>query len=83
MPVGRRALPITDADFYRLDVDKDISITLTLGRLGDDLKNYEQYGDFICGLSDTGELHDGSEPDLEHILVLNLTIQGDLDVTVP
>jgi len=76
---ARRSLPVTDADFCRLDVDKDISITLTLGRLGDDLKNYEKYGDFICGLSDTGELHDEPGPGLEHVLVLNLTIQGDLD----
>ena len=76
---ARRTLPITDADFYRLDVDKDISITLTLGRLDDDLKNYEKYGDFICGLSNTGELFDEPGPGLEHVLVLNLTVQGDLE----
>ena len=57
---ARRTLPISDADFYRLDVDKDISITLTLGRLDDDLKNYEKYGDFIRGLSGAGELVDSS-----------------------
>lgn len=76
---ARRTLPLIDADFYRLDVDKDISITLTLGRLGDDLKNYEKYGDFICGLSPAGELQDEPGPGLEHVLVLNLTIQGDLE----
>jgi hypothetical protein len=76
---ARRTLPISDADFYRLDVDKDISITLTLGRLDDDLKNYEKYGDFIRGLSGAGELFDEPGPGLEHVLVLNLTVQGDLE----
>jgi len=76
---ARRTLPITDADFYKLDVDKDISITLTLGRLNDDLKNYEKYGDFICGLAGNGQLSDEPGPGLEHVLVLNLTIQGDLE----
>ena len=76
---ARRTLPITDANFYGLDVDEDISITLTLGRLDDDLKNYEKYGGFICGLSGTGELFDEPGPGLEHVLVLNLTVQGDLE----
>lgn len=76
---ARRNLPITDADFHNLDVDEDISITLVLGFLNESLKNYEKYGDFICGMANDGTITDEPGHGLEHVLVLNLKIQGDLD----
>lgn len=77
---ARRSVQVTDADFYGLDVETPISITLTLGALSDALRNYESYGDYLRGYNDLlGTIEDEPGHDLETILSLNLEIAGDLE----
>lgn len=77
---SRRTTNIYDTDFFDLDIDNTISITLTLGALGDALKNYEAYGDFHRGFdASTGELEDEPSGTLETVLVLQLAVEGDLE----
>ncbi len=77
---ARRSLAISDADFHNLDVDQDISITLVLGRLDDNLKNYEAYGDFLSGLRHADRvIEDEPAHGLETVLRLNLSVSGDLE----
>jgi hypothetical protein len=44
VPCARRNIQFSDADFFNLDVKQAIRICLTLGELGDALKNFETYG---------------------------------------
>ena len=44
---SRKSLPITDADFHGLDVEKPISIQVTVGSLDDSLKSLDTYGSFL------------------------------------
>lgn len=77
---ARRSVQITDADFYQLDVETPISITLTLGALSDALKNFEAYGDYLRGYQDLlGTIEDEPGHGLETVLSLNLEIAGDLE----
>jgi putative ATP-dependent endonuclease of the OLD family len=41
---ARRSVSLTDADFYSLNVEEPISISITIGELDDDLKSFETYG---------------------------------------
>lgn len=60
---ARRNVQFFDTDFYKLDVDKPISIAVALGDLDDSLKNLDVYGLFLRGFqSSTGEILD--EPEL-------------------
>ena len=78
---ARRSANITDADFFGLDVEQPISITLLLGALGDSLRNYEAYGDYLCGYNaDSKALEDEPGYGLETTLSLNLQIEGDLEL---
>jgi len=78
---ARRSTNISDADFHNLDVDKPISITLLLGSLADDLKNYEAYGDYLRGYNAASSvLEDEPGQGLETTLSLNLKIEGDLEL---
>lgn len=78
---ARRSANITDADFFGLDVEQPISITLLLGALGDSLRNYEAYGDYLRGYNaDTKALEDEPGHGLETTLSLNLQIEGDLEL---
>lgn len=77
---ARRSLAINDSDFHNLSVENDISITLVLGRLDDNLKNYEAYGDFLSGMrAADGSIEDEPGHGLETVLRLNLSVAGDLD----
>lgn len=77
---ARRAIPITDADFYELDVANPISITLTLGGLDEAMKSVEAYGDYLRGYrTDTGVIEDEPGNGLETVLSLNLTVGSDLE----
>ncbi|SEQ88127.1 Predicted ATP-dependent endonuclease of the OLD family, contains P-loop ATPase and TOPRIM domains [Loktanella sp. DSM 29012] len=78
---ARRSANITDADFFGLDVEKPISITLLLGALGDSLRNYEAYGDYLRGYNaETESLEEEPGHGLETTLCLNLQIEGDLEL---
>lgn len=77
---ARRNLQITDADFYNLDVNKPIQITLTIGALDDMLKSMESYGMFLRGfIAETGVVDDEPEKDAETVLTLRLKVEGDLE----
>lgn len=77
---ARRSAPITDADFYDLNVANPISITLTLGGLDDAMKSVEAYGDYVRGYRpETGVIEDEPGNGTETVLCLNLTITSDLE----
>jgi len=76
---ARRSLTLSDSDFHNLDVENEISITLVLGRLGESLRNYEAYGDFLSGLRPDGGVEEEPGHGLETVLRLNLTVSGDLE----
>lgn len=77
---ARRSVPITDADFYDLNVANPISITLTLGGLDEAMKSVEAYGDYLRGYRfDTGAIEDEPGNGAETVLCLNLTVGSDLE----
>ena len=77
---ARRNAQFSDADFFNLAVKQPIDISLTIGALDDALKNFDTYGLFLRGFrSETGEIEDEPEKDLETVLTLNLTVLGDLE----
>ena len=79
---ARRTVQFTDADFHRLNVEVPISITLTIGKLNDDLKNLDTYGFFVRGYDpETGQTEDEPLKDLETVLTLTLTVASDLEPT--
>ncbi|WP_226584606.1 AAA family ATPase [Acuticoccus sediminis] len=77
---ARRNIQFTDADFYFLDVETPIVITVTIGDLDDSLKNFDAYGMFVRGFDPaTGEVEDEPEKDAETVLSLRLTVASDLE----
>jgi len=77
---ARRSVQFTDADFYKLDVNMAIKITLTLGDLDDELKNFDVYGLYLRSFdSETGEVDDEPVNGLETVLSYNLTVESDLE----
>lgn len=77
---ARRSIQFTDADFHMLDVERSITITVTLGELDDALKNLDTYGMFVRGFdAATGEVADEPEKDTETVLSLRLTVRSDLE----
>ena len=77
---GRRNIAFSDADFYRLDVDEDIDITVAVGDLEDRLMNFEAYGDCLRGFNpETREFDDEPGRDLDTILTVQLTVGSDLE----
>ncbi|WP_057460969.1 ATP-binding protein [Pseudovibrio sp. POLY-S9] len=78
---ARRSANISDADFFEMDVEKPISITLLLGALSDNLRNYEAYGEFLRGYNgETKIIEDEAGHGLETVLSLNLKIEADLEL---
>ncbi|MFM0255791.1 ATP-dependent nuclease [Paraburkholderia sediminicola] len=77
---ARRNISIADSDFYSLDVERAISITLTLGSLESELLNIDAYGIFLRGMDPTnGTVEDEPKRGLESVLSLNLTVRSDLE----
>jgi putative ATP-dependent endonuclease of OLD family len=77
---ARRNIQFTDADFYLLDVDTPITVTVTLGELHDALKNLDAYGMFVRSFDPaTGKIEDEPEKDGETVLTLRLTVASDLE----
>lgn len=77
---ARRNLQMTDTEFYDLNVDKPIQITLTIGALDDPLKSMDSYGIFLRGfIADTGAVEDEPEKNAETVLTLRLKVEGDLE----
>jgi predicted ATPase len=77
---ARRNAQFTDADFFNLNVENPISISLTIGGLDDALKSMEAYGLFLRGFdAATGATEDEPAKELETVLTLNLAVAGDLE----
>jgi putative ATP-dependent endonuclease of OLD family len=77
---ARRITQFTDADFYNLDVDQEISIIVTIGALDDALKNIESYGIYLRGYNNTTkETEDEPERGMEPVLCLHLKVASDLE----
>lgn len=77
---ARRNLSISDTDFYGLEVDETISISLTLGDLADSLRNIETYGDYLRAYEpSSGSVVDEPCKGWETVLTLNMTISADLE----
>lgn len=77
---ARRNLAVADTDFFGLDVTQDISISLTLGALSDQLKNIDTYGDYLRSFDATAEaIEDEPRRGLETVLTLRLTVKADLE----
>jgi putative ATP-dependent endonuclease of the OLD family len=77
---ARRNIAIADSDFYKLNVELPISITLTLGDLDDELLSLDVYGLFHRGMNPaSGAIEDEPRRGLETVLSLNLSVQSDLE----
>jgi len=48
---ARRSVSFSDTDFYNLNVNVPITISVTLGCLPDEMINLEAYGDFLRGIN--------------------------------
>lgn len=77
---ARRNIQFTDADFFNLDVQTPISITVTVGELSDGLKNLDSYGLYLRSFhAATAEVQDEPGGSGETVLSLNLTVGSDLE----
>ena len=77
---ARRNIAIADSDFYKLNVEHPISITLTLGDLDDELLSLDVYGLFHRGMNPaSGAIEDEPRRGLETVLSLNLSVRSDLE----
>lgn len=76
---ARRAYSFNDADFYQLDTNTPLIITVTIGDLHDELKNFERYGSFLRGFnSATKAISDEPQADTETVLTIKLHVDADL-----
>lgn len=77
---ARRTLPLTDADFCGLDIEKPVRISVTLGNLPDELKNIDSYGLYLRGFNAAdGTIADEPEAGLETALTVQLLVESDLE----
>ncbi|TPK53804.1 MULTISPECIES: ATP-binding protein [unclassified Mesorhizobium] len=77
---ARRSIQFSDADFYRLNVEIPISITISIGELDDSLKSIESYGSYVRSFNAaTREIEDEPEAQAETVLTINLQVGSDLD----
>jgi putative ATP-dependent endonuclease of the OLD family len=77
---ARRNIQFTDADFYGLDVETPISISVTIGELDDGLKSLDAYGMHIRGFdAQSNKIEDEPEKDAETVLTVRLTVANDLE----
>lgn len=75
---ARRSLTLSDADFHGLDVNTPISLSVTIGHLGDSLNNLEVYGMYLRGFdAKAGIVHDEPDIGLETVLTHQLTVGAD------
>jgi hypothetical protein len=77
---ARRTVQFTDADFHDLDVEKTLSISVTIGDLSDALKSMETYGPYVRSYNAiTKTIDDEPEAGSETVLTVNLSVGSDLD----
>lgn len=77
---ARRNVLFTDADFYNLNIDEPILISITLGDLDDELKNLDKYGMYLRGFDGiTGDIVDEPGHGYETVISLVLRVSKDLE----
>jgi len=77
---ARRAAQFSDSDFYKLNVEEPISISVTVGELTDALKSMDAYGLYLRGYDATlGVVEDEPSATTETVLTINLAVGGDLE----
>lgn len=77
---ARRTLPLTDADFCGLDIEKPIRICITLGNVPDELKNIDSYGLYLRGLNAAdGSVSEEPGVGLETVITVQLLVASDLE----
>jgi hypothetical protein len=77
---ARRYFQFNDTDFFGLDVETPVEISVTIGELDDTLKGIEAYGIFLRGFNATnGNIEDEPGAHLETVLTVKLTVQSDLE----
>ena len=77
---ARRNIQFTDVDFHRLDVEKSVRISVTMGELDDALKNIDTYGLYVRGFDvNSGEVDDEPENQAETVLTIRLSVTSDLE----
>lgn len=77
---ARRSINFCDTDFYKLDVENPINITITIGSLSDGLKNIDTYGAYLRGFCNkNGSIEDEPGNGLETVLSVNLSVGADLE----
>jgi predicted ATPase len=76
---ARRSYSFNDADFYQLDTTSPLIITITVGELHDELKNFERYGFFLRSFNPTTkEISDEPIAGTETVLTIKLYVDADL-----
>lgn len=77
---ARRSAPFGDTDFYGLNVNVPIEISLTLGALEPALLNLDSYADYLRGFNPTtGAVEDEPAAGWEPVLTLRLRVESDLE----
>lgn len=77
---ARRSITFCDTDFYQLNVENTISITVTVGTLSDEIKNIDNYGAYLRWFYDlTDDIEDELGDGLETVLSINLSVEADLE----
>lgn len=77
---ARREPRVSDADFHCMDFGAPIRISLVLGALESQLADIDRYGPCLHGYDpDTGDVVGEPDEDLEPVLIVDLTIDADLD----
>lgn len=77
---ARRSVTVEDTDFYNLNVNNPIEISVTLGKLSETLLNLEMTGNFLRGFEPTtGEIEDEPRAGIETVLTLRFKVSSDLE----
>jgi putative ATP-dependent endonuclease of OLD family len=79
---ARRSSAFGDMDFFAMNVDLTISISVTLGDLPPSLLDIDVYGEFLRGFDlATGTVEDEPGASLETVVTLRLQVGADLEPT--
>ncbi|KAF4559683.1 AAA family ATPase [Pseudomonas sp. CES] len=77
---ARRSSSFGDMDFFALNVEVPITISVTLGDLPPSLMDIDLYGEFLRGFNpETGEVEDEPQEGLETVITLLLQVGADLE----
>lgn len=77
---ARRTYNFNDADFFQSDINSPIIISVTLGKLDDELLNFERYRLFLRSFnSERREIHDEPRINDEIVLTIKMSVTADLE----